>query len=178
MSASVCSRLAELLAGRDGDRLSAADERLLSAHLASCPGCAAEALRHDPILLFSRDAAPDVLPAEARERFVGDVLAAAGAARASRRLRAAHARTGLRIAASLLLAAVLVGVWFARGLTTHPPLEAPSPVVIAKETRPAPTEAVPAVEEIGGSGAVVYQFPATTPGEPTVVFVVDRNADI
>lgn len=178
MSVSVCSRLAELLAGRDGDHLSGAEQRLLSAHLASCPACAAEALRHDPILLFSRDVASDELTAEARERFVGDVLASAGAAKASRRLGVVHARTGLRIAASLLLAAVLLGVWFARSLTTHAPLETPSPVVIAKETHPAPTEAVPAVEEIGGSGTVVYQFPATTPGEPTVVFVVDRNADI
>ena len=40
------------------------------------------------------------------------------------------------------------------------------------------SETLPAVEEIGGDGSVVYQFPPTAPGEPTVVFVVDRNADI
>ena len=43
---------------------------------------------------------------------------------------------------------------------------------------PAPSEPLPAVEEMASGDAVVYQFPATAPGEPTVVFVVDRNADI
>jgi hypothetical protein len=39
-------------------------------------------------------------------------------------------------------------------------------------------ETLPAVEDLDATGAVVYQFPASKPGEPTVVFVVDRNADI
>jgi hypothetical protein len=181
VSLSVCSRLGDLLARRDEDRLSASEERLLRGHVASCTACASEALRHDPTLLFSREAAadaPELLPAEARERFVGDVLAAVGAAKAERRFGAGHAGTRLKVAASLLLAASLVGVWVARDRGVGSPRDATPPVALAKEARSAPSEVLPAIEEIGGDGAVVYQFPATAPGEPTVVFVVDRNADI
>lgn len=181
MSASLCSRLDDLLARRDDDRLSLAEERLLREHLAACPACAAAAIRHDPVLLFARDTAsssPETLTADERERFVGAVLAATGAVRAERRLRPSRAGTGLRIAASLLLAASLVGVWFSRGRTSSSPGGPALPVALAKEDRPAPPDAILPVEEVGGTGAVVYQFPSTAPGEPTVVFVVDRNADI
>jgi hypothetical protein len=52
------------------------------------------------------------------------------------------------------------------------------PVAGATGTRPVPVETLPAVEGVSAIGAVVYQFPASKAGEPTVVFVVDRNADI
>lgn len=179
MTGPVCSRLEELLARRADDRLAAGEERLLREHLAACEACAAEALRRDPLLLFVRGVAPEPLAEEARERFVAGVLAAAGAARAERRLHPARTAHVLRLAASLLLAASLVGVWFARDGSREAPLAPEAPVVLARDARPAAAaEALPAVEEIGGDGAVVYQFPATVPGEPTVVFVVDRNADI
>jgi len=179
VSEPLCLRLGELLARRDEDRLGPAGERLLREHLSSCPDCAAEALRHDPVLLFSREAGPEALSVEARERFVSGVLAAAGAAKARRRVGASRTGHVLRIAASLLLAASVAGIWFARsGGSGAPPAPAPS-VAVARDARAsAPPESLPAVEEIGGEGAVVYQFPATSPGEPTVVFVVDRNADI
>ncbi len=181
MNAPVCSRLDDLLARRDADRLSPAEERLLREHLASCSSCAAAAIRHDPVLLFAREAAssaPEALTADERERFVDAVLAATGAARANRRLQPSRAGSFLRIAASLLLAASLVGVWFSRGRTPSSPGDPELPAALAREDRPALADAVPPVEEVGGTGAVVYQFPSTAPGEPTVVFVVDRNADI
>ena len=181
MSAPVCSRLGDLLARRGADRLSLAEERLLREHLESCDACTAEALRSDPVLLFSRDAAsssPEVLAADERERFVGAVLAATVAARADRRLHPVRLGAGLRIAASLLLAASLVGIWFSRGRAPAPSPGPAAPVALARDDRPAPAEALAPVEEVGGAGAVVYQFPSTAPGEPTVVFVVDRNADI
>lgn len=179
MSEPLCLRLDDLLARREADRLDPAGERLLREHLAACPACAAEALRRDPVLLFAREAAPDLLTPEARERFVSGVLSAAGAAKARRRIGAARTGHVLRIAASLLLAASVAGIWFARSGGSGAP-SAPAPTVaVARDARPsAPTETLPAVEEIGGEGSVVYQFPATSPGEPTVVFVVDRNADI
>jgi anti-sigma factor RsiW len=177
----VCSRLGDLLERRGRDLLSPAEERLLRAHLGACAACAAEALRTDPVLLFVRDAAAaphPVLSVDERERLVGSVLAAAAASRAGRRLRRARPGVGLRIAASVLLAMSLVGVWASRGRTSA----SPSPDAAASVARSAPpssrSEATPAVEEFGSAGAVVYQFPATVPGEPTVVFVVDRNADI
>jgi anti-sigma factor RsiW len=181
VNAPVCTRLGDLLARREADRLSASEERLLREHLASCDACAAEALRTDPVLLFARDTAsssPEVLTADERERFVGAVLAATGAARAERRIHPGRLGPGLRIAASLLLAASLVGVWFSRGRTPAPPGGAAAPVAIARDARPVPAEAIAPLEEVGGAGTVVYQFPPTAPGEPTVVFVVDRNADI
>ncbi len=182
MSTPVCSRLDDLLAKRDGDRLSPSEERLLAGHLASCDACAAEALGHDPVLLFARDAArsaPDVLSAEAREHFVADVLAATTAARAGRRHGVSRTGIGLRIAASLLLAVSVAGVWYARGRGGASPFpEAALPVAAAAATSPARVETLPVVEGVRAAGAVVYQFPASRPGEPTVVFVVDRNADI
>ena len=179
MSASVCSRLGELLEKREGDSLSASEERLLAGHLASCDACAAVALRHDPVLLFARDAArsaPEVLTHEARECFVEDVLAATKAAKAGRRLSVSRTGVSLRIAASLLLAASVAGTWYVRGRAGSPPPEGALP--LANSAFPAQVETLPAVENVGAIGAVVYQFPATKPGEPTVVFVVDRNADI
>lgn len=181
MTPPVCSHLDDLLEKRDGDRLSPSEERLLAGHLVSCDACADEALRHDPVLLFARDAAqstPEVLTAEARDRFVGDVLAATAAARAGRRHSVSRTGVGLRIAASLLLAASVAGVWYARGRGASPSPEGSSPVATAAGERTDQVEMIPAVENVGSAGAVVYQFPASMPGEPTVVFVVDRNADI
>lgn len=181
MSTPVCSRLDDLLARRDGDRLSPSEERLLAGHLVSCDACAAEALGHDPVLLFARDAArgaPDVLSAEAREHFVADVLAATTAAKAGRRHSVSRTGIGLRIAASLLLAVSVAGVWYARGRGASPFPEGALPVAAAAATSPPRVETLPVVEDVRAAGAVVYQFPASRPGEPTVVFVVDRNADI
>ena len=181
MKVPVCSRLGDLLEKRDGDRLSPSEERLLAGHLASCDACAAEALRHDPVLLFARVAArsaSDVLTDEARERFVGDVLAATVATRAGRRLSVSRTGVGLRIAASLLLAASVAGVWYARGRDGSPSSKGTFPVAEVAGARPVQVEMLPAVEDVGAVGAVVYQFPASKPGEPTVVFVIDRNADI
>jgi hypothetical protein len=174
-----CSRLGELLARRDEDRLSPEEARLLREHLAACAPCAEEALRRDPVLLFAREAGSpaEVLGPAERERFVADVLAAAGAARSRRRLRARPPASLLRIAASLLLAACLAGAWFVRGRLSPPGPET-APVALAEEPRVSPSDTPPAVEEIGAVGAVVYEFPSSAPGEPTVVFVVDRNADI
>lgn len=176
MNVPVCPRLGELLRLREEDRLGPAEERLLRGHLAACDPCAAEALRRDPVLLFARSGAPEASTADARERFVEGVLASVSAAKAGRRLRRARAGFGLRLAASLLLAASVAGVWLARDGGEAPHGETPLPVALAP--RPVAAEPVPAFEELGGAGAVVYQFPATAPGEPTVVFVVDRNADI
>lgn len=176
MTPPVCARLGELLRRREEDRLAPSEERLLRGHLAECDTCAAEALRRDPVLLFAREGAPGALPADARERFVGDVLASVAAAKAGRRLRSARAAVGLKIAASLLLAAFVAGVWLARDGGEVPQGEGALPVALAP--RPQAPEPVPAFEDLGGAGAVVYQFPASAPGEPTVVFVVDRNADI
>ncbi|MHB8800334.1 MAG: hypothetical protein ACYDBY_17945 [Thermoanaerobaculia bacterium] len=174
-----CDRLDDLLARREKDCLSPDEERLLRGHLASCEVCGAEALSRDPVLLFARAAAPEPLSAEARERFVDGVLAAASTAKAGRRLQGVHSRPVLRIAASLLLAASVAGVWLARE-SGDGAAEAPRPelVAVADEGVRTPPDVVPAVEELGGDAAVVYQFPSTRPGEPTVVFVVDRNADI
>ncbi len=181
MNESVCSRLGELLGRRDGDRLSPSEERLLAGHLVTCEACAAEALCHDPVLLFARDAArsaPEVLTAEARERFVGDVLAAAAAAKSGRRLAVSRSGVGLRLAASLLLAASVAGVWFLRESGTFSGPDVTLPVADATAPVPAQVETAPAVEAVSAAGAAVYQFAASRPGEPTVVFVVDRNADI
>ena len=108
---------------------------------------------------------------------MADVLAATGAARARRRFLTRPSPALLRAAASLFLAACLAGAWLVRGRIA-PSGSAEVPSVAAAEPRAVLPDAAPAVEALGGDGAVVYEFPASAPGEPTVVFVVDRNADI
>lgn len=178
MSPRVCNRLEELLDRREEDRLTGDEERLLRGHLASCDACAAAALRRDPVLLFAVEGEREVPTSDARERFVADVLASVAAAKAARRLGSARAGVGLRIAASLLLAASVAGVWLSRDREAAPSGGEAFPVALAPRAVPESVEALPAVESLGSASAVVYQFPATKPGEPTVVFVVDRNADI
>ena len=65
-----------------------------------------------------------------------------------------------------------------RGRGVSPSPEGTSPAAIAAGARAVRVETLPAFEDLGAAGAIVYQFPASKPGEPTVVFVVDRNADI
>lgn len=178
MKAPLCSLFAELLAGRDADRLSGADESLLRRHLAECAACAEEALRHDPVLIFSRAAGPEALSSADRERFVGAVLSSVAAARAARRSSAFHRHAGLRLAASILLAVSVAGGWWAWRREAVLPEEAPVARAVPAAAEPLPAETLPAVEELSSADAIVYQFPATEPGEATVVFVVDRNADI
>ena len=51
-----------------------------------------------------------------------------------------------------------------------------SEVGVARQSRTA--DAGPLIEGLGNHRATVYQFAGGSPSEPSVVFVVDRNADI
>ena len=164
-----------LLALREGDELPPEGTARLAAHLAECAACRDAALDADPTLLFLPLAAPRDLPADeaAGRRVVEETLAAVALLRSRRRFELRPGPRRLRIAAALLAGVGLTGLWASRERAGAPPES--KPVAATRlPGRPAP----PAVEKVESPGAVVYQFASSTPGEPTVVFVVDRNADL
>lgn len=101
-----CSQLEPLLAERASGALSPADEARLSAHLAGCPGCRAQAARLEEALSLAR--VPAASPAE--ERLARDLplLVAVAARRTKDRSRALGLGLGLGFAAATALAVAFV----------------------------------------------------------------------
>jgi anti-sigma factor RsiW len=165
----------------------------LKQHLAACAACAAEAAALDPTLLFAPLAAsvsPDPpargasLSAEEDARLVADavLLEVGRRARVTSPVPLAALRRGgtfrrlAPLAAALLLTAGLAGL--VRWETAHPadrlaltttPSAAPSDV---------PASAAPLIEGVRNPNARVYEFAASSPQEPAVVFVANPNADL
>ncbi len=195
-----CLKRAEthrLLSLRETDAISREESGLLSSHLASCCGCRAEALALDPTVLFSGRA--QVFEDEVSERDLSTlkngVLSAIEIERSRRRLsksRMRPSRTWLLRAASLALFASGLTALFVARLRDGQPEKAPNHAVseaasLSRLTPPVARLSVPPLEgpvSLGaaqgtrGSAPTVYQFPSSSPDEPTVVFVVDRNADL
>ncbi len=196
----------ELLSRRDEDVITAQESRRLSDHLATCEACSGEAVRHDPTLLFASLASsseesatvvrksslhPAALSSDSA-RVMSDVLAAIEIERARTKYGPSRRRTALRAASIAFLAASLAGVatYGTRQVVIARRVGAagPSPVVLVPISSVAATSPVsdelakvsrrPLIEGLGNRGATVYQFAGGSPSEPSVVFVVDRNADI
>ncbi len=165
-----------LLALREGDELPPEGTARLAAHLAGCAACRDAAVAADPTLLFLPLAASRDLPADeaAGRRVVDETLAAVALLRSRRRFELRPGPRRLRIAAALLAGVGLAGLWASRERAGGVPPASKPAAAAQLPDRPAP----PAVEKVEGAGAVVYQFASSAPGEPTVVFVVDRNADL
>ena len=194
-----------LLRLREEDILSPEEEGRLKAHLPACPACREEALRLDPTLLFlplslsrscspapARAAAPGVSTGDDEgRRLAAQVRASLDLDRARRRIspRAGLASWGIGRVAKIAAAAAFVGVALvvASSLRTVAPAAgagggAGSPGVSTASLVPGarnegPGE-VPPIEAVASPGAKVYQFAPASRYEPTVVFVVDRDADI
>jgi hypothetical protein len=127
------------------------------------------------------------------ERVVADVLAAVEVERSRRRLGTdarLKQRRALLAASVALLGAGLLG-WMslkksgpvpAMQVAEHSstPLEGASSVPAAHLSGivPATGATRPLIEDLANPGATVYEFASASPQEPTVVFIVDRNADI
>lgn len=192
------ARTRDRLARREEDLLSRDETRLLREHLAACPSCRADALRLDPTLLFVPLAAVEDDARRASRRSLesdaaavtSDVLAAVEIARARRRIepvawwRRPAARTALRAASLALVSGGLVALLASRGSRVA---EGPGPAVAVRGSQalePASSVApvamkasTPLIEGLKSPGATIYQF-AGSAGQPNVVFVVDRNADL
>ena len=193
------ARTRDLLVRREEDLLSRDETRLLKEHLAACPACRAGALRLDPTLLFAPLAAAEDDARRASRRSLesdaatvtADVLAAVEIARARRRIepvawwRRPAARTALRAASLALVSGGLVALLASRGSRVA---EGPGPAVAVRGPQAlAPASAsvapvamkasAPLIEGLKSPGATIYQF-AGAAGQPNVVFVVDRNADL
>jgi hypothetical protein len=196
-----------LVRRRDADGLSAAEQGLLSRHLAGCSACSEEAIRLDPTLLFSALGAsaegegrepgragrapsggarrgahrPFAEAGSARETdlLVAGVLAAVDVERSRRRL--GSSRRPMLAAAGLALVGVgLVGLLVARGrLVKEDPA---APAEAAASARPAERAARfaarPLIEDLNNPGARVYEFSGVSPKEPRVVFIANPDADI
>lgn len=160
----------------------------LKAHLASCASCAAEARALDPTLLFvplgtSFAAAP---AAEDVRRVTDDVLAEVrrrSRVVAPRAPRPFYTRRLLQAAALVALAAGVFGVEGIRlARKEHAADLAPTPDerrdkadTLASDVRP---PARPMIQDLKNPGARVYEFAASSPGEPNVVFIADPHADL
>ncbi len=169
----------ELLCRRERDDLSAEEERGLRHHLAVCRPCSDAALKRDPTLLFAplsesaRGPVPDEEPMEAAE-MVSAVLEAIE----SRRRRPVSPGSLLKAAAAVVLAAGLLLLLRPRPApspaSNQPPPAGPWAQAVPAGGEPAP----PLIEGVGNPGARVYQFAASSPGEPNVVFVANPAADL
>jgi hypothetical protein len=196
--------MASLLAKRADDSISAVESRALKAHLLSCAACAEEAAAQDPTLLFlplavsaegrggRRDERRAALLKAEADRVVADVLAAVDVERAKRRLGGGvsgevRQRRALLAASVALVGAGLLGyVSWKKGRESAPerlaaarPVPAVTAVTAAQATRPQSEPGDrPVIEDLKNPGATVYEFASASPQEPTLVFIVDRNADI
>ena len=172
------SRTRRLVRARETDDLTLADARLLRAHLAACPACRSEAVSLDPTLLFSPIAGgPDADAGEAR-RMASDVRAVLESRRVDRRMQRPR-HTFLAAAALLVVGAGLAGLLALRPWAGVPTSQPPVAEVAAAGVRYLPArESAPLVERVESPDVKVYQFAADAPGQPSVVFVVDRNADL
>ena len=203
VSCEVRTEFLRLLRLREEDILSPEEDRHLKAHLSACPACREEALRLDPTLLFlplslsqspapARPAAPGVSTGDDEgRRLAAQVRASLDLDRARRRIspRAGIPSWGFGRVAKIAAAAAFVGVALvvasslrtvepaagAGGGAGFPGVSTASLVPGARNEGPGE---VPPIEAVASPGAKVYQFAPASRYEPTVVFVVDRDADI
>jgi hypothetical protein len=135
------------------------------------------------------------LQAEA-DRVVADVLAAVELERSKRRFgpfgAPARNRRALLAASIALAAAGLAGWLSTKGVRPAAPTTVAAKLAPAgagaasahSVSVPQPEAGTPAVadrpviEDLKNPGATVYEFASASPQEPTLVFIVDRNADI
>ena len=171
-----------LVRARETDDLSLEDRRLLREHLAACGACRAEAVSLDPTLLFAPLAAsadgdtPGTGTESDGRRMASDVRAVLEARRIDRRMMRRPARPYLAVAALLVAGAGLAGLLSLRPWGGDERL--PSRRAAVAGSRVLPAASAPLVEGVESPGVKVYQFAADGPGQPAVVFVVDRNADL
>lgn len=186
-----CPRRAEVLAllsRREDDAITREESRLLSAHVSVCEACAREAFGRDPTLLFASIAGTPAPEAEARQ-VAADVLAAVELERSRRRLTTSRRRNVLRAASIALVGAGLLGLAALKALRRPAGERAPEISESSSASEPGNVRTLrasaavlrashPLIEGLKSPAATVYQFAGRAPDEPTVVFVVDRNADL
>lgn len=175
-------RTLRLVRARETDDLSRENRRLLLEHLAACGACRAEAVSLDPTLLFAPLAASaggDTAGTGTEDdgrRLAADVRAVLEARRIDRRMMRRPSHPYLAAAALLVAGAGLAGLLSLRPWGGDEKL--PSRLAAAAGSRVVPAASAPLVEGVESPGVKVYQFAADAPGQPAVVFVVDRNADL
>jgi hypothetical protein len=186
------SRIRALVARREDDRITLEEKKELAAHVAGCSSCSALATHLDPSLFFLPlsasldDSLNDPLHDIAADDFEARSLAASTLAAIGRservRLRAPLRRPMLKAASVALLAGALLT--FLVVMDRNTPLKTassvPSPLLPAlpEPVRAESASARPLIEEVRNPGARVYQFAASSPKDPSVVFVANPNADL
>lgn len=138
-------------------------------HLASCPKCRREAVAADPLLAFTRLAAPPADPGLERE-MQGAVAAMIRAARLETPRRSARATGLAKLAAGLGTVALLM-------FSGSPPGRAPEPASLAAADvlviDQGPAAAI--LEDLDRPGARIYELPQD---DLAVVMIVDSSLDV
>jgi hypothetical protein len=169
----------------------------LKAHLSVCASCAAEAAALDPTLLFAPLAAsvsPEPAAAGRRPappvaedaRLVADAVLdeVRRLSRVTTPVRAAAAPSAWRmrrLAQAAALAAFAAGLaGLVRWERTRPAETIAGAPAAAGPAAPAAPDAParPLIESVLDPNVRVYEFAAASPGEPTIVFVANPNADL
>lgn len=195
MSSNECtsaSRIRALVARREDDRITLEEKKELAAHVAGCSSCSALATHLDPSLFFLSlsasldDSLNDPLHDIAADDFEARSLAASTLAAIGRservRLRAPLRRPMLKAASVALLAGALLTFLVAKDRSA--PVNTASAVssaIVPALPEPVRLETAslrPLIEEVRNPGARVYQFAASSPKDPSVVFVANPNADL
>lgn len=190
-----------LLRKRESDEISALENRWLKRHLDACGPCGRKALEADPLLLLAPlSAANDPSASAYSSGQDAEDIASIRNAVASvvsvesfrRRIEPPAGHPWMKLAASVMMVAA-VGTWFLTrdgkvGVPGGPATSASAGPGTPAAAAPAPAgetlragaveTAAPWIENISDPSAQVYQFSPASPGEPVVVFVVNRNVDL
>jgi hypothetical protein len=166
----------------------------LKAHLASCASCAAEAAALDPTLLFAPLAAsvspePPAAGRRAASPVAEDARHVADAVleEVRRRVRvttpvpAARTAWRARLAQAAALAALTAGLaGLVRWEQSRPASTIAGAPAMPGAGLPVPADAParPLIESVRDPDARVYEFAASSPQEPSIVFVANPNADL
>jgi hypothetical protein len=182
MSAS-CRQILSRLEDYAMEALSAEQRRAVREHLSRCADCRAEAVAADPLFLFA-GSAPAALPDEEASRILEAVRAGVAWKQAESRIESPARRRRWSALASAA-AAVILTLWLPGAAARRTAGRAPgqpqaAETVLAPAAAPAPAGDV--LEAPGGrqrypADATIYDW-NSGPGQPRVVWIVDRSIDI
>lgn len=173
-----CRQTPELLEERREKVLSPALGRRLDAHLAHCRFCRLEEAASAPLPVF-RSLASGPLPAGVENYILGGLRATGSRPSRSRfsPFRWVRRWEPVPMAASLILAGVLLLVWALRG-GTGPPVPA-GPASFDSLPAHAMTNGIVALEDIRSSTAEVFTFSLQDETGPTeVILIVDQSIEL
>ncbi len=169
-----CPDWTRLVALRESPEAEPAEWTEAMAHLDACPRCRREAVAADPLLVFRRLPAVDMMEGDERAE-AESMRQAVAAMRTARRLESRQRFAGWRRwAAAAVLAVASLSVGWDKAPRPEP-AAVPKAAELAPVVEPLPAAGPAALEPLGGSDARVYQMN----GQGVTAFmIVDHKLDV